>query len=264
MHHKFLRGNLHGLSQMVEHVPVRLVKHEQINSLLRYTGTRYQLLHGSRNRAQCEGKDLAPVHVQVVRRSNVAAVVHRGNGALGRTRAPQSSGPHNQIPCAPAVGAEQKRANQGLGMVLKGGYQRSRRGVAEKRAHALVFRMYKFTVGFRSEEQYVDRLPRLDKATSQAEAIDKTGTAKVEVKRASRGRNAETLLHQTGRCRQEIVRALGAEKDKIDLRRRAYPRIEQLPSGRYRQIGGALLRARNMSQRDAGFLLNPLYRPFWE
>ena len=76
--------------------------------------------------------------------------------------------------------------------------QCGRRRIAKQGAHTLVCRMNIFAVGVCSDQQYIFGLPGFDQAFSQAQAINKTRAALVEIKGSTVSRQPQAILENTG------------------------------------------------------------------
>ena len=68
-------------------------------------------------------------------------------------------------------------------------------------------------------------------------------------------------MNQTGRSGQEIIRALRAEENIIDVLRLTRASLKELLSGLHGKIGRTFVARCNVAIPDSGFGVNLLHRP---
>src|SRR5262249_17867340 len=90
---------------------------------------------------------------------------------------------------------------------------------------------------------------------------DEPRAAEVVIQRAGPRGQAQAVLEHAGRRRQEVVRRLSAEEEKIDLLWAAGAAGEQAPRGRAGQVGSTLLGAADPPLPEPGLVGNSLRDP---
>ena len=94
--------------------------------------------------------------------------------------------------------------------------QRGGRAVAEDGPQRTVGRIDIFRIGFGGDQQHPLGRAAADQTVGQRQPIDKARTSQIEIQRADRSRQPQSLLHQAGGGGQNIVGRLRAKQEEVD------------------------------------------------
>ena len=172
---------------------------------------------------------------------------------------PHSSRAHDQVFRAAAVGSQGEIFDRSEAL---GTYQGRTGRIAEYRPVAFVARMQMAGIGLGGDQQDVAGDPGTYQAFGQGQAVHITGAAQVEIQCTYRSGQPQTILYQTGRGRQKIIRALCAEQQIVHFRTVDSVLGEQFFRCRHGQIRGAFVLTGDMTAGHAYLGGDFFHRPF--
>jgi len=149
-------------------------------------------------------------------------------------RHPRAAGRNQELAVALAVGAAAHvKHTAAFGRSADPGCRRS---VAEQQARRAVLRMNELRIGVRSHHQHILCRVRRDQRLRELDGIDEGGAGMRQVERGNSVAEAEAAVQHAGVRRQDVVRRLRAEDQRVDTLRQIGVRDEKFAAGHFAEI----------------------------